>query len=92
MHFIPKGVDRAARNATVQCTPTFHRSCYKSQEIGGEHILGTIPVFETKENFRKVENRSVILCLAPRIKPKTPRPAVAIATTRPTRHEPKSIT
>ncbi|KAF9793983.1 hypothetical protein SFRURICE_003419 [Spodoptera frugiperda] len=34
--FIPEGLGITARNAAIQCTPTFHNLCYKSHVIGGE--------------------------------------------------------
>uniref|UniRef100_A0A2H1WIJ9 SFRICE_026396 n=1 Tax=Spodoptera frugiperda TaxID=7108 RepID=A0A2H1WIJ9_SPOFR len=77
-----------ARNAAIQCTPTFHHLCYKFHVIGGEPIAiipGTFPdSVLLPRNFRKSEQPSNTLP-DPGIEPETPCPAVVLATTRPTR-------
>uniref|UniRef100_A0A2H1VC88 SFRICE_015184 n=1 Tax=Spodoptera frugiperda TaxID=7108 RepID=A0A2H1VC88_SPOFR len=85
----PKGkaeVHITARNAAIQCTPTLHHLCYKSHVIRGEpngHKPGTSPDSMLQlRNFLKKPNNTLP---DSGIEAETSCPAVALATTRPTK-------
>ncbi|KAF9793765.1 hypothetical protein SFRURICE_003589 [Spodoptera frugiperda] len=67
----------------IQCTSTFHYSCYKFQVRGDKPIAIYWAQFQTPCYPKKTSNNTLP---NPGIEPETSCPAVALATTRPTRH------